>query len=341
MTTAGSLVPYVVAGGLATGSGSSLAANRTALAARETLFTRTSAFVGDDYRPLLCALRDPSVPDALEDRLEVLAAEALADLSAHSEPWDADPMPLLLCLPEVHPAEGTDVLTSQVVSRLLGRIVDCGAAIGLRLVPHAVPFFGPTGPAEALAGGSPSAAGGEAVLVATDSYGCRRRLSRLLDEGRLFSDRNPWGLIPGEAGAVFHVRWDASLSGELGYPILGTSIGVEEDGEMDGRDSTFQAMSDCLIEAATALGTPARGLSTGWNNSRYRAAEFAYALRRLPPELLDPDAAPFHPALQVGDVGAAAMMVATMMAADGGRGPTLHCAGAPWRKTRAAWAMVH
>lgn len=331
-------VPYIVGMGVASAAAPSLRSTLEALQSRQTLFTKAPSFVGPDYKPLVCAFRDPDLNGSFTDRLETLLVEALDDLAANEAA--PQPGPLILCLPERAVGETPEgVLTrafaEHLVRRLTARLGENGAPSPTQVIVSA---DGGPGAVMALKSLGPQPDYADVVLCTVDSYACRARLGPLLSAGRLFSNSTPWGFVPGEGAVALRLRY--AQAGHPGIALTGLAHESESAGEMDGQDSAFEALSDCIQHSASTLQAPAGILTTGWNNSRYRASEFSYALHRLPKDAVREDFELVHPALRFGEIGASSLPMATVIGLAEGQVSGLHCTGSTWKADRVSWATV-
>jgi 3-oxoacyl-[acyl-carrier-protein] synthase-1 len=160
----------------------------------------------------------------------------------------------------------------------------------------------------------------QALIVGIDSHGDRATLERLGLTGALKSRASPGGFVPGEAAAVLCVR--PAAAGSTGVLVRGVGLDEESDTPSMARGLT-SAVSQAIARwggAARSLGKAAIDL----NGERWRAKEWSFAATRT---LWRDRATPmlFHPATQLGDVGAASvpLLVGLLARGPGPPGPAL------------------
>lgn len=276
---------------------------------RTALFANPSQ-IDAAFNKQICAFRDREAVGCFEARVAALADEAVRDLlstnSVESGPtWD-----VALVLPE--PDQGLAIQRLQAAADGMLRVAvealgEAGIAVSTRVnmrpYGHAAVgwcladrLYRPAEPTAPL------------LVIAADSYSDRARLRMLDDGGRLFSDRNPYGLVPGEMGGALLLTSDGD-SDVRGEHIAAASATREPVPETTEAETLFQALSDASLAALTAMDVGAvDAWFTDWNNGRYRASEFAYTAIRVS-DFLAPGLEPTHPSLLLGDVGAASGLV--------------------------------
>ena len=165
------------------------------------------------------------------------------------------------------------------------------------------------------------------LIIAADSFCDRGRMDHLLATDRLMSQRNPWGIVPGEAAGVLWLRH----GGDAGQGrIAGLGLAHEDVPEDAEAETDYRALSLAVREACKDA--EPRAVAGWWadaNNSRYRAAEVAHALVRAAPFWLMPGVEPDYPALAFGDCGAASGLTALHCALASGVGAGLITLSAP------------
>lgn len=333
----------ITAIGLSTAFGTGVAAIQTALADdREAMMLR-SDMIGTDFRPLLCVFAQDSPLAGVAERVIALIADALRDLSGHLAArkigWPKDAA-LVLLTPGADigfPEKASAELATLALSRLREagwlahdgqvRLVQGGAgttAAALRAV------------AEFTAAGTP------VFLVAADSHACRHRLGALLEENALFSNASKWGFIPGEAACAVLIEPARADRGCVAR-ITGIAEATEPVPERAQKDSAHTGLSDAALGALQAHGRSGFALPgqvlTDWNNSRYRAAEFSYALVRLTGLLRPGFVEAEHPAMRFGQCGAAWFAAVMAWLATDGAGACLVLCGNETDGTRGAFVL--
>ena len=294
--------------GLATAFGPGLAPIEQALAEGNEPLYRRKDLIGSDFTGQLCAFAPDADLAGVAVRVGAPIGAALHDLVAQMARADLT-WPGNAALVALLPAADAGLAPEQ--AQALGRqVLEMLTASGWR---------GPQTPVQLLHGGAGTTAlalalaaacaaqGQPALLIAADSHACRDRLNALLAKGGLFSKATPWGFVPGEAAcaALFAPR---GAAGTAQFWLTGWAEAQEPVPEPLAQDSTFTGLSDAALAALAQhaefdLDPPAQVL-TDWNNSRYRASEFSYAMVRLAGLLAAEGIEPDHPAHRFGQCGA-------------------------------------
>ncbi len=301
-------VPIPIAAiGAATMHGGSLAATQETLAKGRPVLRRRRDFIGADFKPLRCGFRpDQDLNQTVADRITHLAHLAIEDLIRNlgQTQFRDTGIAVAITLPE---EDAAFALPSGLGDDLVKHI---GTALSAPVVRHAVQRAGSAGSGAMLAQiMSDGWDGFPVLLLAVDSMASRARLAAQLDRGDLMSDANPYGLIPGEAAVAMMLA-----DGNARAHILGAGMGLESVKEDDPGDSNHTGLSSAWWDAlGPDADTIADHLWTDWNNGRYRAAQMSYAMVRTTPRLV-PGIEPEHVALQFGDTGAAAQLLALTQA---------------------------
>lgn len=160
----------------------------------------------------------------------------------------------------------------------------------------------------------------QAVIGGIDSQLERSRLAQLLTQGRIKTEENPVGLIPGEAAAFFLVEspvqarqrkaevlaWVATpglarepVSSSSGHPCNGLGLG-----------QAISAAFSCLADHGADTGLVVCDL----NGELFRAEEFSKMVPRALSHLKSPWGV-WHPADSIGDTGAAAAAISVCVGA--------------------------
>jgi 3-oxoacyl-[acyl-carrier-protein] synthase I len=189
------------------------------------------------------------------------------------------------------------------IARVLG-LADPSAHTTITNTGHAGVFAAVQAAASAIVAGRCA----RAIIGAVDGYLDELTLEWLKDTGRLKTDDNPKGFIPGEA-AAFLVLERHSAADERNGSALARLVGIGNAIE----SNSIYDKSPCTGEGLTAAirsaieGSDASRLALvvcDLNGERYRANEWGHAITRsfasAPPELM------WHPADCLGDCGAAA-----------------------------------
>ncbi|WP_224240876.1 hypothetical protein [Hyalangium gracile] len=260
-------------------------------------------------------------------RMIALLTEALADLATREDLAGLEPETgLYVALPD--PQErgfttGKDTFhedpdTAAARVEALGARVVRGAFETLRIAWRGAParFFQGGNAAFALA----LAAAGEelrsrrirsALVCAVDSLGSSTTLNLLREQGRLKTQDNPTGLIPGEAAVALLLTAPARRQGEAKEPaVFLRAVALGKDSHPPEGDSPTDArpLAQCLI---TALGplpaqAPVPVLLTDHDGQHHRAYEFGMLQFQLTSTEQRLGMAPaWVPALSFGNTGAA------------------------------------
>jgi 3-oxoacyl-[acyl-carrier-protein] synthase I len=152
------------------------------------------------------------------------------------------------------------------------------------------------------------------IVLAVDSYLCPFALDWLGEAGRLKSDLNPVGLVPGEAAAALLL--ERSLRGaHPDRPALARIIAVATAQDAHFEEEDARPRGRALADVLRPLLTDETGdLYLDLNGEEWRAKEYGHALVELAPRALGP-ARLHHPAAEIGDTGSAAFVVSTILAA--------------------------
>ena len=264
--------------GLATAAGPSVAATMERLASGDSLIMRHDAFMDSAYDNLSCIFAQTQTLVSYEERVLELIAASWADCFSQGIP--ADPVKILVLLPE------SDDLTGMPKPRVVAHsadihrmVLDQSAAFGLQVEDVQFLNKGQAGLGmalqNALADGSC-----DYVIVGADTYCDRDRLSAASRAAQLFSSRDKWGFIPGEAGGC---TWVSPLPHpDKTVTILAAQSDKEEIPE---RETELASDHGGLSRAVRATCEPLGDLRLSrWlsdmNNGRYRASELAYAVHR-------------------------------------------------------------
>lgn len=308
--------PLTIQGfGLATGIGDTSATTLKSMNAEKSALRGHKQFYDASYNPLVCAFRNTETLVGFKDRATALAQLAIAECLAHHQRGQIIDLYILMPDPnDAHLLEQCEI--NQVVTEITARVQQ---HLGNDMISVRSYLDGQAGLGLALIEASNSGTH-HSLIVSSDSFCDRERLNRALMMGRLMSQKNPWGFIPGEASGAILV----AKAGD-GPTIRNVGVSrekVTEDNETE--ESDFLAMSLAVREACTNLGDQK---ITHWvsdaNGSRYRASEVAHAILRATPFWLEPDLNPTFPSGDIGDCGATAGMVGIQLGLGAKRQQTL------------------
>jgi 3-oxoacyl-[acyl-carrier-protein] synthase-1 len=260
------------------------------------------ARVPDDCLPEL-GTRNPGRP--WEDRLVRLGLAAFGE--GRGKGRGLPPPPLFLALPRIHEIEDDPADPYYLLDRLHR---ESGGAFDL--VASDASHLGRGGGLAAVARAAEAVQSGQLPLALAggmDSHELPRRLANLDEDGRLASDSNPDGLVPGE-GAAFLLILSPQMARSVGLEplarIAGTAHGFEaghfqseEPYQGDGLATTVRD----LLDQGT-IGSKIRTVYSPMNGEPYWSKEWGVTLMRNVGGF-DDDAQIHQPADSYGDPGAA------------------------------------
>ncbi len=318
----------VIECGLSSALAAGIDATQAALEEEKLALFRYETFIGSDFQPQLCAFREKGRIGEFPNRLRELLQEATADLIARLTARNVNlsdlqgrKAKLILVLPEIDDASGLTKTSLSVVGRdLIDEMRNSIlTSLGLIITETVMRAAGHAGVGSAVADHIDQPPEGADILLvaAVDSYNDLQRLNRLNDQKLLFTQKNQFGLIPGEAAGM--LLFTRQIGNTPSLRILGAGQMVEPVKECQEADSIFNALSEATFTATEVAlrRNEERTISAwvaDWNNSRYRATELAFAIHRLSHYCLKSGLLPVYPALQFGDVGAAYGCVAIILA---------------------------
>jgi 3-oxoacyl-[acyl-carrier-protein] synthase-1 len=190
------------------------------------------------------------------------------------------------------------------IARVL-RLVDPSSHTTITKTGHAGVFDAVQAAAGAIVTGRCS----RAIIGAVDGYLDELTLSWLYDTGRLKSEDNPKGFVPGEAAAFLVLERHSAVqkrNAQALAKLVGIGYAIESNSIYDKSPCTGDGLTSAIRSALEGLdGSTLTLVVCDLNGERYRANEWGLALPRsfgasAPPELL------WHPADCLGDCGAAA-----------------------------------
>jgi 3-oxoacyl-[acyl-carrier-protein] synthase-1 len=195
-------------------------------------------------------------------------------------------------------------------------------ALGLEAPLHTiVTTEGHAGIFEALGSAMSSIASGStdrAIVGAVDGYLDELTLQWLKDTERLKSEDNPKGFVPGEAAGFLMLERQSAVAARGGRGLArlaGTGYALESHSIYDKTPSTGAGLTGAIRSALTASGEepPLSLVVCDLNGERYRANEWGLVLSRAFESNQAPESL-WHPADCVGDCGAAAGILNTVVA---------------------------
>lgn len=257
-------------------------------------------------------------------RLAALLAEALADLGARVDLSRLEPdTGLFVAMPDpgargaylpVPEGAGPADVQAELARRLVTPAAEAVRAPGLAQLPRVGVGGGHAAFARALGAAAEalSARALRAALVcAVDSLVGASTLRALLEDGRVKTDENPTGFVPGEAAVAMLVSPRPSSSGPaigVGPPVVAVD-GSAPDSPSDGR-----TLAACVRQAAADGAAPV--LVLDHDGEAWRAAEYGMLRHRLvEARHAAADAPAWFPAIGLGNTGAASGAVGTCVAA--------------------------
>lgn len=256
------------------------------------------------------------------DRLLAMAVpavqEALSTAEAYCRELDAASMRVVLSLsppdrPRYEEFEGDDLATLLELAELhvpmqAVEIVRDGHAGGMVALARAAELLRLPGVTSCL-------------IVAVDSLAEYPAMKWLDEAGRLKTDTRGEGFIPGESAAALVIERasDANARGaEILAELAGAACTREEAGIFSRKPLFADGLAKVIKETLSSVGGRVDGIVCDLNGEYYRMKEWALASTKLfgdapgVPEL-------WHPAENIGDIGAASALVHTAMAVAGGR----------------------
>ena len=153
-----------------------------------------------------------------------------------------------------------------------------------------------------------------AIVVGVDSYLDEDSLQWLAAQDRLRIPERAVGVIPGEAAAALLLEPPQRAIGAIGACLEGVGLAEAADPTPD-TVRLGAALSDAIQRAlhADGNGSPIGDSIGDLNGEEIRAMMWGNALSRIDPRRLS-GSAPIHPAMSLGDVGAASAAVSLCIA---------------------------
>lgn len=303
---------YIRGLGLASAAGPSLTETRARLDDPDSLITRHDAFFDASYDNLSCIFAQSQVLSDFETRTIELIEASWRDCLANGVP--SEPVNIIVLLPESDRLSGMPKERVVAVSaQIHGVLIELSKASGIEVVNFAFVNKGSASLAIALRAAALEGVT-EHLVIGADSFCDRQRLAAASQNGLLFSNRDKWGAIPGEAGGVL---WVSPLPRDTTpLTILAAGEAREEIVERDlANPSDHSGLSRAVQAACDPLGALQcdRWLSD-MNNGRYRASELAYAIHRATAFWLSQTCDVTHVPMTFGECGAAYGFLAIMFA---------------------------
>lgn len=206
--------------GLVTSVGLSAPATCAAIRAKISNPTETR-FIGSDGEWIMAHQVQLEKPWRGRTKLAKMAAMAIAECLAGMEPREWERVPLLLCVAEQERPGRMDGLDDLLLDEIQGEL---GAPFHGMSSTHACGRVG-LAVALAMARRLLTEAGMPRVIVAgTDSMIAWRTLNSLDDAGRLLTDANSDGFLPGEAASAVLLGHPTN---ESGLRCIGVGFGLE------------------------------------------------------------------------------------------------------------------
>jgi hypothetical protein len=244
----------------------------TLLKGEKAPLRRVGGFFNSSFENQITALPGTREPGAQADRLPELLSIALNDLLGNAAavwPRAHAVLPCALLLAEAgRPGAVPPALRTRLVELVRSKInTATGLDLDITVFQDSEVGLG-TWAEQALPRNEPC------ILVAVDSCVTREALRELDDHGLLFSRRNPYGVVPGEAAtAILLLPTDK----DDGFRITRAAVTLEPVREFEERDTDFAAMTEAV---AACFSAPPDLWLSDLNNSRYRAAQLAHAVLR-------------------------------------------------------------
>ena len=252
--------------------------------------------------------------DRFEELLFPAMDEALEAVSL--QPGKPLKMGLALALPSPRPGLPED-LQRQIIKRINARHARYFSATASFPKGHAAGLIGLQAATAKLERGAMDAC----VVAGVDSYIEPTTLEWLEDCEQLHNagvQNNPWGLIPGEAGAALLLMREP-IARAAGLPplaiVLGTGTGMEPKRIKTETVCTGEGLTQAFRDALAPLpdGAKVTDVYGDMNGEPYRADEYGFTILRTGPRF-DPDFVCQTPADCCGDVGAASGVLLLLLA---------------------------
>jgi hypothetical protein len=300
--------------GLASAAGPSLSATMEGLVSGKSLILRHDAFFDTAYDNQSCIFTQSQTLPGFEARIADLISASWADCFLVAKP--ADSVKIIVLLPESDPLSGLPKERVVAASVSINQaIMQASEDAGLQVLSYAFINKGQASLGAALQMAAQEGAS-DHIIVGADSFCDRDRLAAASQNGLLFSARDKWGAIPGEAGGVL---WVSPLPKDgISLTVLSACVDREEIVERNlSMPSDHSGLSRAVRGACEALGNVqcSRWLSD-MNNNRYRSSEVAYAMHRAMPFWLTAECDLVHVPMTFGECGTAYGFLAILGAAN-------------------------
>ncbi len=258
-----------------------------------------------------------------QDRLLALAMPAVFEiLDGLGEISNALKISLTLCLGEElsEKSERGIPISQEIAHALESRLRSSTAEITINAITR-----GPAGPGIALPDICQTLSKGQidaALVLGVHSDYHPHRIATLEREGRLFSPKNPYAVLPGEASAaVLFMRPDTIRRFRLRElaELWAVTTGTEKT-RHDNDEPAFLATATTAALRNLLAPLHAEGSRVGWFLSDlgfepYRFHELQSAMTRLHPFFCEPQALE-NPAQRIGNLGAAALPLHIALASE-------------------------
>lgn len=297
--------------GLSSAFGPTWAAAQEGLASNTRVHRRCPAFHDAAFQPVRIASANGDL-NRYEDRVVQMASEALRD-SLDTMPVDPPgTVTISLVLGEPDPLTGLDEhRIQQATAAIQAELTDVLSRANVMVEEWFVGPMGHAGPGHAAQAMSGIEAPAH-LLIGADCLADRSRIGPASKAGLLFSDKTPWGFVPGEAAGV---QWLLREEAPVRPRLVGAASNVEAITERDEGETDYAPLSKAVKAAfADASDLRAARWYSDMNNHRYRAAETSYAMHRATPFWLEDDCELIQPAGPFGDCGPALPFCALSMA---------------------------
>lgn len=302
----------ISASGLVTGLGWTAPASCAAIRAGITRNQETNFVLG--YEPLIGVPVEMSPPLSGREKLLQMSVLAVGECLEELEPELRATVPVILCLPE----EGRPGQSEAMDGRFLFELRYCLGLEANLLTRALVPLGRVSGAQGLIEADALLQAGHEAcVIVGVDSLLTLETLVAYHDLGRLKTESNADGFIPGEAVAAVLVRRPKASTASLQCLSVGT--GLEPAPLGSGEPLRAEGLSRAVRHALDEAHLQPKDLDfriADLSGEQYGFKEASLAMTRVmraPKQRFET----WHPAECVGEVGAAIipLMLAVALAA--------------------------
>jgi len=294
--------------GLSCAGGASRAEVEECYANEDAPYGSHEDFLDSAFDDLTCAFRDTTTLSTFEERCLEMCSEAWDDCFSEEKPKEA--VTAIVLLPE------SDKLTAMPKKRVVDYSVQIHDLLLSKAAADAVNVTdwrfcnqSQASLAKALQLAFQNGTQ-DYILIGADSFCDRNRLAAASKEGMLFSAKDKWGFVPGEAAGALWLTPNL-MSGPV---IFGAGYSLEEITERHDGNTDHAALS---IAIQTACESIPKASANAWvsdaNNGRYKINEYLFASHRAADFWLQDDYETIHAPSIFGECGTAYGFIAIMI----------------------------